>query len=89
MTGEDWRAQLAKEGFTDIAVHTFPPNTRFGVHTHEEDSVHVMLEGELTLVETGDPMVFRKGDRINIPAGTTHDAYAGPDGFTFLVGVKK
>jgi quercetin dioxygenase-like cupin family protein len=89
MTQEAWESQLKSEGFSDLAVHTFPPNMRFGVHTHEEDSVHIMLKGELTLIETGDPMVFREGDRINIPAGTTHDAYAGADGFTFLVGEKK
>ena len=50
--------------------------------------MHVILEGELTLLEKDGNKILKKGDKFEIPAGTTHSAKAGTEDFKMIVGVK-
>lgn len=93
-----WMEKLKREGFKDLAVCSNGPDTDFGEHTHEERTVHVVLNGELTLTPGRESVgqggehegvtILREGDRFEIPAGTTHKAKCGPLGCTFIVGVE-
>jgi quercetin dioxygenase-like cupin family protein len=82
--------KLIEQGYQDVRVH--PLNT-LGIesepHTHEESTVHVILEGELTMTELGSVKTIKKGDMLLIPAGTTHTIKTPPEGCKFVVGVKK
>ena len=80
--------KLENEGYRDIHVRPFAPDTEFPKHTHDMTTVHIILEGELTLIENGENKILKKGERFEIPAGTTHSAKCGPKGCTFIVGVK-
>jgi quercetin dioxygenase-like cupin family protein len=88
MTERDWIAKLGEEGYKDVTVCDNEPDTQFPVHTHEQSTVHVIVQGEFTLTEKGHHKTVKVGERINIPAGTTHSAKCGPEGCTFIVGVK-
>lgn len=89
MYEQEWVDKLEKEGYKHVAVVQNGPNSLFPEHTHEEHTVHVILEGELTLIEEDGNKTLKKDDRFEIPAGTTHSAKCGPEGCTFVVGVKK
>ncbi|HYF10213.1 MAG TPA: cupin domain-containing protein [Candidatus Paceibacterota bacterium] len=88
MNEKDWVAELEREGYTQVAVCANGPDTDFGEHTHEEHTIHVILEGELTLTDETGSETLKRGQRFEIPAGTKHHAKCGPDGCTFVVGVK-
>jgi quercetin dioxygenase-like cupin family protein len=70
-------------------VHTFDPDTELPEHMHEEVSVHVILKGEMTLIEKDGDKVLKAGDWYEMPKGTTHQVRVGSDGCIFVVGVKK
>ena len=89
MTEEEWKRELEKEGFTNIAVSSNGPGTEFPSHTHDKRTAHVILEGEMTLSEGERTEVRRQGERFEIPAGTTHSVKCGPEGCTFIVGFKE
>ena len=59
-------------------------------HTHPEHTVHVILKGQLTIIDAdGVSTIYKTGDRIDFPAGTTHTAQIGEQGLRMLVGTKK
>ena len=40
--------------------------------------------GSITFGAAGEPVVLAAGDRLDLPADTSHDAVVGPDGVTCL-----
>lgn len=89
MTTDEWITLLEQEGFTDIRVCPIPPNEDLPEHEHDEHTVHVILEGELTIIDKDGTRTYMPGDRVDFPAGTVHKARGSlPDG-TMLTGVKR
>jgi quercetin dioxygenase-like cupin family protein len=62
------------------------PHDVFGGHDHGYDKVLVVASGSITfgLPATGDRIALAAGDRLELPAGTVHDAVVGADGVTCL-----
>ena len=62
------------------------PRDRYGAHDHGYDKVIVVAAGSIRfgLPERGDGLDLTVGDRLELPAGTSHDALVGPDGVTCL-----
>jgi len=62
------------------------PGDRYGAHDHPYDKVIVATAGSIRfgLPATGDTLEIVVGDRLELPAGTRHDALVGPDGVTCL-----
>jgi mannose-6-phosphate isomerase-like protein (cupin superfamily) len=87
MTQNQWIEKLEKEGVKDIAVVTMDPGSK-GEHTHEETTIHVILKGELTVVDNTGKTEYKPGDYIEFPAGTTHSVVFGSEGLTMIVGTK-
>ena len=83
--------QLETEGFSGIEVVSIRPgDIPPEPHTHEQDTVHIILKGTLTIIDTdGTTNVYEQGDRVDFPAGTKHSASVGPEGMKMMVGVKK
>ena len=52
----------------------FGPNTAAPVHTHEEEQITVVLEGELEFDLAGDLRTMRPGMAVVIPPGVPHGA---------------
>jgi quercetin dioxygenase-like cupin family protein len=62
------------------------PGDRYGAHDHDYDKVIVVDRGSITfgLPDLGLSIALAEGDRLELPAGTRHDASVGPDGVTCL-----
>jgi len=62
------------------------PGDRYGAHRHSYAKVLVVSSGSISfgLPELGTAVDLAVGDRLDLPAGTEHDAVVGPDGVTCL-----
>ena len=62
------------------------PGDRYGAHDHGYDKVIVVERGSIAfgLVGRGETVQLATGDRLELPAGTSHDALVGPTGVTCL-----
>jgi hypothetical protein len=80
----DLVARLRDEG-----LHPAPwsngPGDRYASHRHGYDKVLVVAAGSIVFgTSTVGPVRLGVGDRLDLPAGTDHDAIVGPDGVTCL-----
>jgi hypothetical protein len=62
------------------------PGDRYAAHEHGYDKVLVCERGSIRfgLPDAGSIVELAVGDRLDLPAGTRHDAVVGPDGVTCL-----
>jgi quercetin dioxygenase-like cupin family protein len=62
------------------------PGDRYGAHDHAYDKVIVVDRGSIRfgLPADGRSIDLTTGDRLELPAGTSHDAQVGPSGVTCL-----
>jgi quercetin dioxygenase-like cupin family protein len=62
------------------------PGDRYAAHVHDYDKVIVVASGSIRfgLVGGGETVDLAVGDRLDLPAGTHHDAIVGPDGVVCL-----
>jgi len=79
-------AGLQDEGFCRTYVWQDGPNAFYPDHQHAEETAHVILSGEMTLILHGEAKTYRAGDRCDVPAGATHSARMGPRGCRYLIG---
>lgn len=77
--------QLESEGLF-VTEWSDPAGTTYPRHSHGRLEVRVVLEGQLTLWLSDGKHELGPGDRIDIEAGTEHEAAVGPDGVTYLAG---
>jgi|SRR6185369_6959276 uncharacterized protein YjlB len=81
--GADVAGRLRAEGL-DPSPWSNGPGDRYGAHDHGYDKVIGVERGSITfgLPGTGATVALAEGDRLELPAGTSHDAVVGPDGVT-------
>lgn len=62
------------------------PGDEYRAHQHDYDKVLVVVSGSIRfgLPATGASVELALGDRLDLPAGTSHDALVGPGGVTCL-----
>ena len=62
------------------------PGERYAGHSHTYDKVLVVASGSIRfgLPAEGRSVDLATGDRLELPAGTDHDAVVGPDGVLCL-----
>lgn len=62
------------------------PHDHYAAHEHGYDKVLVCERGSIRfgLPDAGSAAELRVGDRLELPAGTRHDADVGPQGVTCL-----
>ncbi|MBI4032721.1 cupin domain-containing protein [Candidatus Berkelbacteria bacterium] len=87
-TEQELIKQLEAEGYTDVRVCPMPPTEVTPPHTHVVHTVHIILDGELTVTENGETKTCKAGDRVEFPAGTTHTARSSIDDGRMVIGVK-
>ena len=85
MSRTELEARLAREGLTASAWEN-GPGERYPAHDHGYDKVLVVATGGIRfgLPDAGRDVELAVGDRLDLPAGTTHDAVVGPSGVTCL-----
>ncbi|CAN5488924.1 hypothetical protein BH20CHL6_BH20CHL6_02460 [soil metagenome] len=62
------------------------PGDRYGAHAHRYDKAIVVAMGSISfeLPDLGRSIDLQAGDRLDLPAGTQHDAVVGERGVTCL-----
>ncbi len=85
MSGRDLEARLRAEGLAPGAWSN-GPGDRYAAHGHRYDKVLACAAGSIrfALPKTGEIVELAVGDRLDLPAGTMHDALVGPAGVTCL-----
>ena len=76
MDGEQITAikhQLKDDGY-NIYVYSFPGGMCFPVHSHDYDTIHIVLSGSLKISMNGSDFFLTPGERFTIPANTPHSA---------------
>ena len=58
----------------------------YSAHSHSYNKVIYVVQGSITfgLPELGQQLTLKTGDRLDLPAGTVHDAHVGAQGVTCL-----
>jgi quercetin dioxygenase-like cupin family protein len=81
----DLLERLIGEGL-DPGAWSNGPGDIYGAHEHGYDKVIVVADGSITfgLPGRGSTVALGEGDRLELPAGTSHDAIVGADGVTCL-----
>ena len=77
--------RLRTEGL-DAGRWSNGPGDRYGAHDHGYDKVIVVERGSIAfgLADHGETIELGVGDRLELPAGTRHDAFVGPGGVACL-----
>lgn len=77
--------RLRDEGL-DPTAWSNGPGDRYAAHEHGYDKVIAVERGSIRFGLPGDgrSLDLVAGDRLELPAGTRHDALVGPDGVTCL-----
>ncbi|OGG08367.1 hypothetical protein A3D05_05960 [Candidatus Gottesmanbacteria bacterium RIFCSPHIGHO2_02_FULL_40_24] len=87
---KEWLKLLKKEGFKELVVHLIGgPNDVVEVHTHDKHTVHVVLEGEVSLTDKNGTKTIRQGERFEFSPGTIHSGKCGPQGCRSIVGLRE
>jgi hypothetical protein len=83
--GPGLRERLIGEGL-DPGAWSNGPGDRYGAHDHGYDKVIVVAHGSISFGLPGhsSAITLAEGDRLELPAHTSHDAVVGPDGVTCL-----
>lgn len=81
--------QLQREGFSRTYVCQDGPKTFYPDHTHDTETAHIILSGEMTLRMNGRETIYGVGARCDVPAGTVHSAKMGPTGCRYLIGERR
>lgn len=81
----DVERRLRAEGL-DPSAWSNTPGDRYGAHEHDYDKVIAVARGSIRfgLPDAGGSVELDEGDRLELPAGTRHDALVGPRGVTCL-----
>ena len=73
---------LREEGY-NIYVYSYPGGMCFPRHSHNHDTIHVVLSGTVKIIIDGAEFILKTGERFPISAGIVH--YAEVLGETPLV----
>jgi uncharacterized protein YjlB len=62
------------------------PGDVYGAHSHSYHKVIYVVRGSITfgLPDSGDKVTLNQGDRLELPAGITHNAVVGHEGVACL-----
>jgi quercetin dioxygenase-like cupin family protein len=79
------QAELAGEGLRAYAWSN-GPSDRYAAHRHSYAKVIYVVRGSITfgLPDSGEALLLTEGDRLDLPAHTSHDALVGSEGVTCL-----
>ena len=77
------RGRLIEEGLQPGAWSN-GPGDRYASHDHGYDKVIVVTAGSIRFGLDSGAIDLAAGDRLELLAGTAHDALVGPDGVTCL-----
>lgn len=76
---------MADEGLNPYSWSNGPLDV-YSAHSHPYNKVIYVVQGSITfgLPELGKQLTLKAGDRLDLPAGTVHDAQVGAQGVVCL-----
>ena len=76
---------MVDEGLSPYAWSNGPHDV-YSAHSHSYNKVIYVVQGSITfgLPELGQQLTLKAGDRLDLPAGTVHDAVVGAQGVICL-----
>jgi uncharacterized protein YjlB len=79
-----WR-RMTEEGLAPYSWSNGPFDV-YSAHSHSYNKVIYVVQGSITfgLPELGRQLSLKAGDRLDLPAGTVHDARVGAQGVVCL-----
>ena len=79
------RSILADEDLNPY-VWSNGPGDVYAAHSHSYHKVIYVVRGTITfgLPDSGDKVILNRGDRLELPAGITHNAVVGHEGVACL-----
>jgi quercetin dioxygenase-like cupin family protein len=79
------RKILADEGLNPYSWSNSPGDV-YSAHSHTFHKVIYVVKGSITfgLPDTGDRILLHAGDRLDLPAGVSHNAVVGNSGVVCL-----
>jgi mannose-6-phosphate isomerase-like protein (cupin superfamily) len=86
MDEKELAKQLGREGFGHTYIWQDGSNAFYPEHTHDTETAHIILSGEMTLTMNGRAKTYRKGGRCDVPAKAVHSAKMGPNGCRYMIG---
>jgi quercetin dioxygenase-like cupin family protein len=81
-----FEADLARDGFGEIATRSLPAGFSTQEHFHGWDARLLILDGEFSLTRGGAVERFGPGQFCMVSAGTLHSEATGPAGASYVVG---
>jgi uncharacterized protein YjlB len=77
--------RMADEGLSPYSWSNGPFDV-YSAHSHSYNKVIYVVHGSITfgLPELGKKLTLKAGDRLDLPAGTVHDAQVGAEGVLCL-----
>lgn len=85
---ETLRRRLEAEGF-EVHAWRDPADRIYGEHRHECDESLWLVRGSMRFHVGDRHFLLGPGDRLHLPARVAHQAVAGPDGATYLIGQRR
>ncbi|MGL5831590.1 MAG: SRPBCC domain-containing protein [Candidatus Altimarinota bacterium] len=77
---------LENAGYKELHVCPLPPHQELDEHTHDVKTAHIILSGQLTIIDQhNNTQTYQADDRVEFPAKTTHKAIGGPEGGYMIV----
>ena len=73
-------AIFAREGCSEPRAWANGPGDTYGRHEHPRAKVLLCLEGSIVFHTDEGDIALERGDRLDLPAGTSHAATVGPSG---------
>ena len=67
------KRQLKDEGY-NIYVYSYPDGMQFTNHSHEHETIHVILSGSMKITMHNSDFILMPGERFVVPAHAVHSA---------------
>jgi len=80
--------KIKKLGYETIEKRYLQPNMDTGIHSHPFTACMIILEGEISLANSHEKKLLKKGDFISVESNVSHHEKVGKKGVTVLYGKK-
>lgn len=88
MNEKDFRRQLEQDGYDNVQVAEWEPNTVNDTHTHDFAAYLLVLAGDMSVQTEQGSQTCQAGDTFSLDAGVPHSETVGAEGVRFLSGRK-
>jgi len=84
-----FEAQLAADGYTDVAVRDRAARDASAEHAHDYAVRAMVLEGEITLTIAGGARRYGPGEVFEMARSCPHAETIGAEGVRFVYGLRR